>query len=281
MSERLELLPTPSLISELDRKILSSNSPTEPQMPFSASFSATEHQHSNAILAAVFPPSWCHLSRLLERYPETAAEVELTILALKTAYPWIQSPLIILPDGPWLTDKPHYVHKSHIMTQDENYRIAADNIAATGRIWEEEDEKYLRYLLCYPSAWCATTSSHHEDAWVQYIRHQFPHVKNLRPILDDMTWPEEIKLLPGDYGPGFPEYQLLANATTFYFYNFDTDALFRAGNTLEEVYHGLRQRRWSFNPNGTAERWFIEPDCGSEEYDRYDYFPIWKCAEKE
>jgi hypothetical protein len=28
-----------------------------------------------------------------------------------------------------------------------------------------------------------------------------------------------------------------------------------------------------------VERWFLEPDCGSEEYDRYDYFPIWKFAE--
>ena len=210
------------------------------------------------------PPSWCHLSRLLEQHPSTTAEVESTILALKITYPWIQAPLIILTDGPWLTDKPRYVHKSHIVAQDENYRIAVNNITRTGRDWEEGDEKYLRYLLCYPSGWCATFPSHHEDAWVQYIRHQFPHIENLCPILDDMTWPEEIGLLAGDYGPGFPSYQLLANATTFYFYNFDTGALFRAGNTLEEVYQGLYQRRWWFEPVGNAERWFLEPDSGSE-----------------
>ena len=95
-----------------------------------------------------------------------------------------------------------------------------------------------------------------------------------------MTWPEEITLLTGDYGPCFPRSQLLANAKMFYFYDFETDSLFRAGNTLEEVYQGLSQRRWSFNPRGTAERWVLEPDCGSEEYDRYDYFPIWKHAEE-
>ena len=63
--------------------------------------------------------------------------------------------------------------------------------------------------------------------------HQYPHIDKLQPILDDMTWPEEIQLLAGDYGPGSPGYLLFANAEAFYFYHFDGDALFRAGNTLK------------------------------------------------
>src|SRR5438046_692643 len=92
-----------------------------------------------------------------------------------------------------------------------------------------------------------------------------------------MTWPEEVGLLAGDYWTAIPGFLLLANSTTFYIYDFDMDGLFRAGNTLAEVYQGLFQRRWSFSPDDrTAELWFLEPDCGSEYYDRYDYFPIWR-----
>ena len=197
-------------------------------------------------------------------------------MALQTTYPWIQTPQINLPDGPWPAAKPYYVHKSHIMTEDENYRITVENIARTGRTLDEEEAKYLRYLLCYPSGWSATSPLHHDDSWVHYIQHRFSHIDKLRPILDDMTWPEEIPLLASDYGPGFPQYLLFANAETFYFYKFDGDGLFRAGNTLKEVYYGLLQRRWA-GEDETREMWFVEPDNG-EEYDPYDYFPFWRGA---
>ena len=89
-----------------------------------------------------------------------------------------------------------------------------------------------------------------------------------------MTWSEEIPLLAGDYGPGFSEYLLFANAETFYLYKFDGDSLFRGGNTLKEVYYGLLQWRWpdEYEPQ---EMWTFEPD-NEEEYDSYDYFPFWR-----
>ena len=219
-------------------------------------------------------PSWCHLSNLLELYPSTADEVESTIVALQTTYPWIQTPQINHPDGPWPRAKPYYVHKSHIMTEDENYRMAVDNIARTGRILDNEEDKYLQYLLCYPSGWSATSPLHHDDSWVHCIQYHFPHINNLRPILDDMTWPEEIPLLAGDYGSGSAEFLLFANAETFYFYKFDSDGLFKAGNTLKEVYYGLLQQKWAWDEE-TQEMWVVEPDNG-EEYDMYDYFPVWR-----
>ena len=95
-----------------------------------------------------------------------------------------------------------------------------------------------------------------------------------------MTWPEEIELFPSDYGTGFPNYLLFADKISFYFYDFDMDWLLRAGNTLREVYWGLRQRRWTdkeerrwCGEDDSLEMWEIEPDNG-EEYDRYDYFPF-------
>jgi hypothetical protein len=218
-------------------------------------------------------PSWYHLSNLLDSYPSTADEVESTIMALRTAYPWIPTQ-INFPDGPWPKTKPYYVHKSHIITEDENYRISVDNITRTGRILDEEEDKYLRYLLHCPFGWSATSPLHHDDSWVHYIQHRFSHIDNLQPILDDMTWPEEISLFVGDYGSSCPDVLLFANAEAFYFYTFDGDALYRAGNTLKEVYYGIRQRKWT-GENETGEMWFLEPDNG-EEYDAYDYFPFWR-----
>ena len=50
------------------------------------------------------------------------------------------------------------------------------------------------------------------------------------------------------------------------------DELLKAGLTLEKVYSGLRDQRWSLIDE---EGWIPEPDNG-EEYDCCDYFPDWK-----
>jgi hypothetical protein len=219
-------------------------------------------------------PSLYHLEQLLESYPDTIDEIESTILALQVAYPWMPPPQINAPDGPWPTTKPHYVHKSHIMTEAENIRIAIENIARTGRILDDAEKEFLRYILSFRSGWSAVSPGHHEDSWVHYIKHQFSHIENLHPILDDMTWPEEVKLFVDEYGPGYPGYLLFANTTSFYFYVYDGDYLLKAGNTLEQVYWGLRQRRW-IGLDDSEEMWVMELDNG-EEYDHYDYFPVWK-----
>jgi hypothetical protein len=181
-------------------------------------------------------PKLYHLLQLLEGYPDTKDEVKSTILAIQAAYPSLPALQINAPDGPWPTQKPYYVHKSHIATEEENTEIAIENIARTGRTLDETEMKFLQHLLCYPSGWSATSPKHHEDAWVHYIKHRFSHIDNLQPILDDMTWPGEIEFFPSDYGTGFPNYLLFADTVSFYFYDFGMDWLLRAGNTLKEVY---------------------------------------------
>jgi hypothetical protein len=188
-------------------------------------------------------------------------------------YPWIQIPRINFPDGPWPGAKQYSMHMSHIITEDESYRIAVGNITRTGRTLDEKEDKHLQYLLCSPFGWSCTSPLHHDDSRIHYIQHQFSHIDNLRPILDDMTWPDEIPLLAGNYGSGSPGLLLLANAETFYLYDFDRGGLFRAGSTLKAVYYRLRRRKWT-GENPTQEMWFLEPDNG-EEYDSYDYFPVW------
>ena len=54
----------------------------------------------------------------------------------------------------------------------------------------------------------------------------------------------------------------------------DGDSLFRAGNTLKEVYYGLLKWRWA-SEDEAQETWLFQPDNG-EEYYTYDYFPFWR-----
>ncbi len=141
--------------------------------------------------------------------------------------------------------------------------MALDNIAKTGRILNTSEQKYLRFILSNPFGWSTTAPSHHEDSWVHYLKYRFSHIENLQPILDDMTWPEEVGLFPSGYGVGGPGYLLLANSKAFYFYYYDTEELLNAGTTLEEVYWGLRDRKWCYQ-TPAEERWVVEPDNGGE-----------------
>ena len=233
--------------------------------------SMNQAQNASAIAGKA---TWVGLAELLEHYPATVDEVNSTVLALKLLYPWIPGPHINYPDGPWPSEKPRYVHKTHLTQDHANFRIALDNIAKTSRSLDESEKQYLRSILCFNSGWSATHPSHHEDSWIQCIRHRFPSIENIHPILDDMTWPEEIDRFPSGYGAGGPGYLLLANSTAFYFYYYDTEELLNAGTTLEQVYWGLREQKWRYQ-NPPKRRWIVEPDNG-EEYDMDDYFPIWK-----
>jgi hypothetical protein len=98
---------------------------------------------------------------------------------------------------------------------------------------------------------------------------------NLIPVLDEMTWPEEIAVLPPDYhvggGPTPATFLLLADVTNFYFYEFDGDALSKAGTTLEDVFEGMKGRKWW----PTAKEPWEDVEDNGEEYDHYDYFPFW------
>jgi hypothetical protein len=234
-------------------------------------------QNSDNILMPIPEPTWRDLCLLLERYPDTARDVEETALALQKLYPWYPGPQINFSDGPWPSEKPYFVQKSHLTKEPENFQLAVANIIKAGHILASSDEEYLRYILCHRFGWSATTPAHHNDSWVQYIRHQYPHIENLYPILDDMTWLEEIEYFPSGLCPADPRCLLLATKTTFYLYHYDPEYLMRAGTTLEEVYWGLREEKWIY---GEPNQWEIESDNG-EDYNLMDYFPIWKTGYKE
>src|SRR5947207_14382996 len=74
----------------------------------------------------------------------------------------------------------------------------------------------------------------------------FLSCQNIHPILDDMTWPQEVGQLSKGYGPGSPTfYSICKRHVFFYIYYYEMDELLKAALTLEEVYSGLRDQRWS------------------------------------
>ena len=56
--------------------------------------------------------------------------------------------------------------------------------------------------------------------------------------------------------------------------NLDDHALYRAGTTVEEVYWGFRNGAWLFYGPPPQHRWVEMADNG-EEYDSWEYFPLW------
>jgi len=220
---------------------------------------------------------WNKLSDLLEEYPSTADDIESIVHIIQAEYPMIPTPKIIYPGDGWNFGTPCYVHQMHLLNEEESFRISLENIMKTGRIPDSSEKIYLRHILNCPfMSWSATTPAHHEDDWVLYIRHEFT-LPGLVPILDDMTWPEEIAVLPQGYGIGGPRFLLLADATNFYFYEYEGSQLWKAGVTLEEVYLGLKRKAWWFD---SVDSWDEVEDNG-EEYDHDNYFPMWNPVRKE
>ena len=220
---------------------------------------------------------WNKLSELLNEYPSTADDVESIVRSMQAEYPVLPVPKIIYPGDAWDFGKPCYVHQMHLINEEESFRIALENIMKTGRTPNSSEKMFLRHVLDCPfMSWSATTPAHQDDDWVHYLRHQFT-LPGLVPILDDMTWPEEIAVLPEGYGIGGPAYLLLADATSFYFFEFEGGPLWKAGVTLEEVYLGLKRKAWWFDSDDVWD----EVEDNGEEYDYYNYFPMWTPIRRE
>jgi hypothetical protein len=103
---------------------------------------------------------------------------------------------------------------------------------------------YLRIILTHWSGWSATDPDHLHDPWVQFIQALFPHVEGLMPVLDSLVWPEEVARMPPGSCPRQASLFLLANAHSFYVFQLDGLGMWCAGQSLEEVYIGLKESRF-------------------------------------
>ena len=138
------------------------------------------------------------------------------------------------------------------------------------------EESFLRNLIEHPCGWSATPSQHRNASGFRYINKLFPQLHNsLEPVLDNGTWPEDAPYIPRGWEPGPPIFALLiskSSSISRYYLLFDYD-LFRAGNTLEEVFVGMRDFRyyWSCEKYGFVQ-WEAEDPCS--DYGNIEaYFP--------
>ena len=151
----------------------------------------------------------------------------------------------IIPRGVWPYEANTPISiQTHLKS---NFADAVNILRATGRTVSEADEKYLRLLLTHQCGWSATYPEHMDDPWVEYFRTRYPQLKGLVPILDSMTYLEELAYFPDGYTFRSPHFFLLATNDSYFVYD-ATDGqeeLLIAGETLEDVYNGMKDWRWA------------------------------------
>ena len=88
--------------------------------------------------------------------------------------------------------------------------------------------------------------------------------------MDSMTYPEELKDFPESYELREPWFFLLATPDRYYVYDATEgeEALFVAGESLEEIYVGMRDWRWA---ESSDNMWEIVDEV--ESVSPTDYFP--------
>ena len=184
-----------------------------------------------------------------------------------TPYRWNKSfhnsvyPNIRIPLG-WTTHK----HMSNLFIS------VIRNVERTGRQIDEEDRKYLRYVLEWYAGWSATQEAHFDDPGFQFIRYQYASLE-LQPILDDMTYPEERLWMPDSRGElRMPGFFLFASPTRYYIFVWEFQALYDVGQSFKEVYEELVNLKYlCWFPNEKE----IAPDVDLDHLDEWDYFPIY------
>jgi hypothetical protein len=182
------------------------------------------------------------IRKLLKTHDDTSETITSAVNDLKSLSPspWVE----IVAKDVWPRENTCISVKTHLKSTFDD---AVNRLKATGRVPSSNDMKYLHLLLTHICGWSATYSIHLGDPFVKFFRLQYPQLTGLVPILDSMTYPEELKDFPEGYRLRGPWFFLLATPNCYYVYDVTDgeEALFVAGESLEEVYVGLRDWRWA------------------------------------
>jgi hypothetical protein len=186
---------------------------------------------------------------------------------LCTIYPL--PPTEIVDAGIWGTDTAILRINTHLKSE---FADAVSNIERAGHIVTPAEEHLLRLILTHWCGWSATDRSHLDDAWVKCLQAMYAHLNGLLPVLDSLVWAEELTRYPEGKSPPEPSFFLLATPRCYYVYALDDSTLFRAGDSLEEVYMGLKQCRFHGDKEGD---WPAEPWSLPVDLEVCDYFPVY------
>lgn len=159
------------------------------------------------------------------------------------------------------------VVKTHL---NSKFDQAVANICESGRKLAVTEEQRLRLILSHWCGWSPTDVNHHHDSWVKYLQAEYAHLGQLYPILDSLTWEDELQLYPRGRIPPQPSLFLLATVYLYYVYDFENMCMCRAGQSLEEVYEGLKRMRYC----GIEEGDWEEEEPGIEG-NPASYFPVY------
>ena len=203
---------------------------------------------------------------MLEAHDETSDTIKSAVKELNSVSPLPQ--VQVIPKGAWPNQPTARIYvPTHLKSTFED---AVNLLKATGRNLSTADEKYLRLLLTHYCGWSATYPEHMDDPWVKFFQTRYPQLKGLVPILDSMTYVEELVDFPEEYTFKMPRFFLLATSDSFFVYDAmeGEDALRTAGDNLEDVYNGLKDCRWA---DSSEDPWgFVEEE---EWLSPTDYFP--------
>jgi hypothetical protein len=200
------------------------------------------------------------LETLIETGDREKSERQLRQLRKQYSVPTIE----FLPKEIWETDTDQLVLKTHSVL---GIKVAVLNAEATGRKLAGEDIKYLELLATHWCGWSPTSADHREDSWVSYLRYAYPSLAGLQPVLDSLIWANEISRYPIGQVPRPPWLFLLATRERYFIYNFQEVAMMDAGDTLMEVFEGMKKDRWM------EDMWKLVPRRGRKE--PCDYFPVY------
>jgi hypothetical protein len=183
-----------------------------------------------------------HIRRLFRTQDETSDAVTSALKELRSLSPL--PPIQIIPKAVWPNEpKCHVSVQTHLKSTVED---AVNLLKSTGRDLSVVDEKYLRLLLTHDCGWSATYSDHINDSWVKFFHIRYPQLEGLMPILDSMTYREELIDFPDGHDFREPSFFLLATCDRYFIWDasdWGQDGLFFAGDTLEDVYAGLKDWR--------------------------------------
>jgi hypothetical protein len=212
-----------------------------------------------------------HIKDLLCTQDETSDAVTSALKELRSWSPL--PPIQIIPKGVWPKEPNCHVSvQTHLKS---TFADAVNLLKATGRDLSVVDEKYLHLLLTHICGWSATYPDHMDDSWVKFFHIRYPQLEGLMPILDSMTYREELIDFPDDHVFREPWFFLLATSDRYFIWDaidWGQSELFFAGNTLEDVYTGLKDWRWA---ESSEDMWDKVKDVG-EYLDPDDYFLTYK-----
>jgi hypothetical protein len=110
-----------------------------------------------------------------------------------------------------------------------------------------------------------------DDGWVRYIR-ALPKepIEGLYPILDSLTWPEDIEKYPPGTYPVDLSFFLFATPVKYYIYCYEDDDFHVAGDSMLEVYERMKVARFHGDKEGD---WPVLEKHPAIEQLTDDYFP--------